>query len=53
MLRAAVILGIIERQCYRIKQRVWREGLKGVIHGKSRPTCKRKVQERSLGGWWN
>ena len=37
VLRAAVILGISERQCYRIKRRVHQEGLKGVIPRKSGP----------------
>jgi transposase len=41
-----VILGISERQCYRIKRRVYREGAKGVIHRNRGRTCKRKVKER-------
>jgi transposase len=46
VLRASVILGISERQCYRIKRRVHREGLKGVIHGNRGRPCKRKVREK-------
>jgi transposase len=46
VLRAAVILGISERQCYRIKQRVHKEGAKGVIHGNRDRPCKRRVKEK-------
>src|ERR1051325_1516428 len=46
VLRAAVILGISERQCYRIKRRVHQEGLKGVIHGNRGRPCKRKIKEK-------
>src|ERR1051325_2049965 len=46
VLRAGVILGISERQCYRIKRRVHQEGLKGVIHGNRGRPCKRKVREK-------
>ena len=48
VLKAAVVLGISERQCYRIKQRVHREGVKGVIHGNRGRRCKRKVQEKVI-----
>jgi len=46
VLGAAVILGLSERQCYRIKQRVHQEGLKGVIHGNRGRPCKRKIKEK-------
>ena len=46
VLRAGVILGISERQCYRIKRRVHQEGFKGVIHGNRGRPCKRKVREK-------
>ena len=46
VLRAAVVLGISERQCYRIKQRVHQEGVKGVIHGNRGRPCKRRVKEK-------
>jgi len=49
VLRAAVILGLSERQCYRIKQRVHQEGLKGVIHGNRGRPCKHKVKEKIVG----
>jgi transposase len=46
VLRAAVVLGISERQCYRIKRRVRQQGAKGVIHGNRGRPCKRRVQEK-------
>jgi transposase len=45
---AAVILGIGERQCYRIKRRVKEQGAKGVIHGNRGRACKRKVKETTV-----
>ena len=48
VLKAAVILGISERQCYRIKQRVHKAGLKGVIHGNRGRPCKRKTREKTI-----
>src|SRR5262249_37266274 len=49
VLRAAVILGISERKCYRIKQRVHKEGLKGEIHGNRGRRCRHKVKEQVVG----
>ena len=49
VLRAAVILGISERQCYRIKRRVHQQGPKGVIHRNRGRPCKRKVKEKIVG----
>ena len=49
VLKAAVILGISERQCYRIKRRVHREGAKGVIHGNRGRPCGHKVKEKIVG----
>src|SRR6516225_980906 len=46
VLRAAVILGISERQCYLIKGRVHQQGPKGVIHRNRGRPCKRKVKEK-------
>ena len=48
VLRAAVIIGLSERQCYRIKRRVYQEGIKGVIHGNRGLPCKRKVKEKMI-----
>lgn len=45
---AAVLLGISERQCYRIKRRVSQEGAKGVIHGNRGRRCKRKTKEKTV-----
>jgi transposase-like protein len=53
VLRAAVILGISERQCYRIKRRVHQEGLKGVIHGNRAALVSARSGRRLFGGWWN
>jgi len=52
VLRAAVILGISERQCYRIKRRVDQEGVKGVIHRNRGRPCKHKVKEEIVGMYW-
>ena len=49
VLGAALILGISERQCYRIKRRVHQQGPKGVIHRNRGRPCKRKVKEKSVG----
>jgi transposase len=45
---AAVVLGISERQCYRVKGRVSKEGPKGVIHGNRGRPCKRKTKEKTV-----
>ena len=44
--QAAVVLGVSERQCYRIKARVSKAGAKGVIHGNRGRRCKRKMKEK-------
>ena len=33
VIEAAMVLGVSERQCYRLKKRVKDQGVKGVIHG--------------------
>ena len=45
---AAVLLGISERQCYRIKRRVSQQGAKGVVHGNRGRPSKRKVKEKTI-----
>ena len=46
---AALVMGLSERQCYRVKARVGKAGAKGVIHGnRGRPPCKRKTQEKTV-----
>ena len=44
--QAALVLGISERQCYRIKARVSKAGAKGVVHGNRGRRCKRKIKEK-------
>jgi transposase len=44
--QAALVLGISERQCYRIKARVKQIGAKGVVHGNRGRRCKRKIKEK-------
>jgi transposase len=46
--RAAVVLGVSERQCYRIKARVSQDGAKGVVHGNRGRPCKRKTKEKRV-----
>ena len=46
--QAAVVLGVSERQCYRIKARVSKIGAKGVIHGNRGRGCKRKIEEKMV-----
>ena len=44
--QAALVLGVSERQCYRIKARVGKAGAKGVVHGNRGRPCKRKIKEK-------
>src|SRR5436853_7525862 len=44
---AALILGISERQCYRIKGRVGKQGAKGVVHGNRARPNQRKTKEKT------
>ena len=44
--QAAVVMGVSERQCYRIKARVSKAGAKGVVHGNRGRPCKRKIKEK-------
>ena len=46
VVQAALVLGISERQCYRIKARVGKAGAKGVVHGNRGRPCKRKTKEK-------
>ena len=45
---AALVMGVSERQCYRVKARVGKAGAKGVIHGNRGRPCKRKTQEKTV-----
>ena len=46
VVQAAVVMGVSERQCYRIKARVGKAGARGVIHGNRGRRCKRKIKEK-------
>ena len=46
MAEAALVLGVTERQSYRIKARIRAEGVKGVIHGNRDRRCKPKLSEK-------
>lgn len=46
MVQAALVMGVSERQCYRVKARVGKAGAKGVIHGNRGRRCKRKTKEK-------
>ncbi len=48
MAKAALVLGVSDRQCYRIKARVTRKGARGVVHGNRGRASKRKVKEKTL-----
>jgi predicted DNA-binding transcriptional regulator YafY len=45
MAEAALVLGVTERQSYRIKAKIREEGVKGVIHGNRGRRCCWKVSE--------
>lgn len=45
---AASVLGVSERQCYRIKARVGKDGVKAVVHGNRGRPSKRKVKDRTI-----
>jgi transposase len=48
VIEAAMIVGISERQCYRIKARVKQHGAKGVVHGNRGRACQRKTTEKTV-----
>src|SRR5437016_534228 len=48
MAEAGLVLGVSERQCYRIKARMNQQGVKGVIHGNRGRPCKRKAKEKTV-----
>src|SRR5574342_139684 len=47
VVRAAMVLGVSERQCYRIKARVVRGGPSGVVHGNRGRPSRYKVKEKT------
>ena len=46
--KASLVLGVGERQCYRIKARVKDQGVKGVVHGNRGRACKYKLKDQTL-----
>jgi transposase len=48
VVEAARVMGLSERQCYRIKARVKKAGAKGVVHGNRGRPCKRKIKEKMV-----
>ena len=48
VVEAAMVLGVSERQCYRIKARVKEQGVKGVVHGNRGRACKYKLKDQTL-----
>src|SRR5574341_276884 len=48
VVQAALVLGISERQCYRIKARVKKGGAKGLVHGNRGRPSKRKIKEKTV-----
>jgi transposase len=48
VVEAAMVVGVSERQCYRIKARVTKRGTKGVVHGNRGRPCKRKTKEKDV-----
>src|SRR5215510_754022 len=48
VVEAGVVIGVSERQCYRIKARVTKRGAKGVVHGNRGRPCKHKTEEKEV-----
>ena len=48
VMQAALVMGVRERQCYRIKARVDKSGAKGVVDGNRGRPCKRKTKEKTI-----
>ena len=48
VVEAGMVIGVSERQCYRIKARVTKRGAKGVVHGNRGRACKRKTKEKEV-----
>jgi transposase len=43
--QAALVMGVSERQCYRVKARISKTGAKGVIHGNRGRRCKCRLKD--------
>jgi transposase len=48
VVEGAMVLGVSERQCYRIKARVKQQGVKGVVHGNRGRPSRHKVKEKTV-----
>ena len=48
VVEAGIVIGVSERQCYRIKAGVTKRGAKGVVHGNRGRPCKRKTKEKDV-----
>src|SRR4029077_14153866 len=48
VVEAALVVGVSERQCYRVKGRVTKGGAKGVVHGNRGRPCKGKIKEKTV-----
>jgi transposase len=48
VVEAGLILGVSERQCYRLKARITEQGAKGVVHGNRGRPCKRKAKDKTI-----
>ena len=46
--QAALVMGLSERQCYRVKARVIKAGAKGVVHGHRGRPCKRRLKDSTV-----
>src|SRR6185295_8063767 len=46
--QAALVMGLSERQCYRVKARVSKVGAKGVVHGNRGRPCKRRLKDKTV-----
>jgi transposase len=46
--QAALVMGLSERQCYRVKARVNKAGAKGVVHGNRGRRCKRRLKDSTV-----
>src|SRR5262249_14447921 len=48
VVEAGMVIGVSERQGYRIKARVSKRAAKGVVHGKRGRPCKHKTKENEV-----
>ena len=46
--QAALVMGVSERQCYRVKARVGKAGAKGVVHGNRGRPCKARLKDSTV-----